>query len=65
METRGYWKLKKEALYHALWITRFGRPYVLVARLRDDNDDDDVCNDLLDGYYKMIRDMHGKWAGIA
>ena len=23
------------------------------------------CNDLLDDDYKMIRDMHGKWAGIA
>ena len=24
-ETRGYWRLKEEAIDHSLWRTRFGR----------------------------------------
>jgi hypothetical protein len=32
METRGYWKLKEEALDRTLWRTRFGRGYGSVAR---------------------------------
>jgi hypothetical protein len=26
-ETRGYWKLKEEALHRTLWRSRFGRGY--------------------------------------
>jgi hypothetical protein len=31
-ETRGYWKLKEEALDRTLWRTRFGRGYGPVVR---------------------------------
>jgi hypothetical protein len=31
-ENRIYWKLKKEALDHSLWRTRFGRGYGPVVR---------------------------------
>jgi hypothetical protein len=31
-ETRGYWKLKEEALDHTVWRTRFGRSYGPVMR---------------------------------
>jgi len=31
-ETRGYWKLKEDALDPTPWTTRFGRVYVPVAR---------------------------------
>jgi hypothetical protein len=31
-ETRGYWKLKEEALDRILWRTRFGRDYRPVIR---------------------------------
>jgi hypothetical protein len=31
-ETRGYWKLKEEALDLTLWKTRFGRGYGLVVK---------------------------------
>jgi hypothetical protein len=31
-ETRGYWKLKEEALDRTVWRTGFGRGYVLVTR---------------------------------
>ena len=31
-ESRGYWKLKEEALYRTVWITRFGRGYGPVVR---------------------------------
>jgi hypothetical protein len=31
-ETRGYWKLKEEALDHTVWRTRFGRGYGRVVR---------------------------------
>jgi hypothetical protein len=31
-ETRGYRKLKAEALYHAVWRTRFGRSYGTIVR---------------------------------
>ena len=31
-DTRGYWKLKEEALDRALWRTRFGRRYRPVVR---------------------------------
>ena len=31
-EKRGSWKLKEEALDHALWRTHFGRGYGLVIR---------------------------------
>jgi hypothetical protein len=31
-ETKGYWKLKKDALDRTLWRSRFGRSYGLVIR---------------------------------
>ena len=31
-ETKGYWKLKEEALEHTLWRTHFGRWYGSVVR---------------------------------
>jgi hypothetical protein len=31
-ETRGYWKLKEEALDHIVWRTRFGRGIGFVVR---------------------------------
>ena len=31
-ETRGYWKLKEEALDRSLWRTRFGRGHGPVVR---------------------------------
>jgi hypothetical protein len=31
-ETRGYWKLKEEALDHTMWRTSFGRGYGPVVR---------------------------------
>jgi hypothetical protein len=31
-ETRGYWKLKEEALDRTVWRTRFGRGYGAVVR---------------------------------
>jgi hypothetical protein len=31
-ENRDYWKLKKEALDHTLWGTRFGKSYGPVVR---------------------------------
>ena len=31
-ETRGYWRLKEEALDRTLWTTRFGRGYGPVVR---------------------------------
>jgi hypothetical protein len=40
-ETRGYWKLKEEALDRTTWRTRFGRGFGFVVRLRDYDDDDD------------------------
>ena len=30
--TRGYWKLKEEALYRTVWRSRFGRGYGPVVR---------------------------------
>jgi hypothetical protein len=32
LKTRGYWKLKEEALYHTLRKTRLGRDYGSVER---------------------------------
>jgi hypothetical protein len=31
-EMRGYWKLKKEAIYRTLWQTRFRKDYRPVVR---------------------------------
>jgi hypothetical protein len=39
-ETRGYRKLKEDALDHTLWRTRFGRGCGLAIRKCDDDDDD-------------------------
>ena len=45
-ERRRHWKLKKEALDHRLWRSRFGRGYgSVVTQLRDDDDDDDDNDD--------------------
>jgi hypothetical protein len=33
-ETRGYWKLKEEAIDRTVWITGFGRGYKPVVRER-------------------------------
>ena len=41
-ETRGYWKLKEEALVRTLWITRFGRGCGTVIKTDYADDDDDV-----------------------
>jgi hypothetical protein len=35
-ETRGYWKLKEEALARSLWRTRLGRGYGRVVRQATD-----------------------------
>jgi len=32
METRGYWHVKDEALYHTLWGTGFGRGCIPVPK---------------------------------
>jgi hypothetical protein len=32
LEMKGYWKVKEEALDHALWETHFGRGYGPVVR---------------------------------
>ena len=46
-ETRGYYKLKEEALDRNVWRTLFGRRYgpVVKNRLGDDDDDDDDDDD--------------------
>jgi hypothetical protein len=31
-ETKGYWKLKEEAVYRTVWRTRFGKTYGPVVR---------------------------------
>ena len=35
-ETKGYWKLKEDALYHADWRIRLGRGYGPVVRQRNE-----------------------------
>ena len=35
-ESKGYWKLKEEALHRTLWITRFGRFCTLVLKQTTD-----------------------------
>jgi hypothetical protein len=43
-ESRGYWKLKEEALDHTLWGTRFGKCYGPIVR--PDSRKNDITNAL-------------------